>query len=103
MVKLLEASPTIGRRYQPKARRATPGQGAGITGCASDCVFALLESGIADCAQTFQETPQGADIGPGDIIRQPIEMLGTEGSEAGEDRVNFGLAGNEGGKRGTVA
>src|SRR4051794_3191998 len=58
-------------------------------------VLTFVESGVADFPETLQVAAQSAHIGPGDLVGTAVEMLGTEGSEAGKDRVNFGFAGNE--------
>src|SRR4051812_7350445 len=55
-------------------------------------VFAFVESGVADFPETLQVAAQSAHIGPRDLFRGAVEMLGTERSQAGEDRVDFGFA-----------
>jgi hypothetical protein len=52
-------------------------------------VLTLVESGIADFPETLQVTAQGAYMGPGDLVGTAVEMLGTEGSEAGKDRIDL--------------
>src|SRR5689334_17573989 len=94
MVNSSEASPVVRGRYQPKPRwRHRSGQ-AGWR--ASGGVFTLMERDVADFPQTLQIATQRPHIGPADLVRGAVEVLGAEGCEAGQDRVDFGLAGNEG-------
>jgi hypothetical protein len=58
-------------------------------------VLAFVESGVADFPETLQVADQSAYIGPRDLVRGAVEMLGTEGSEARQDRIDFALAGDE--------
>jgi hypothetical protein len=54
-------------------------------------VFAFVESGVGNLAQSFQVAAQSPDISPGDITRRSIEMLRTQGGEASQDSIDFSL------------
>src|SRR5690242_19990725 len=80
--------------YQPKPRRrCRSGQAASQP---SEGVLTFVEGGAADFLEPLQIAAQSAHIGPGDLVRRAIEMIGTEGSKTGKDRVDFSFAGNEG-------
>src|SRR4051794_33403273 len=80
--------------YQPKPRRQWRSGEAG--GHFSGGVLTFLERGGADFPGALQVAAQSAHIGPGDLVRDAVEMLGTQGSETGQDRVDLGFARNKG-------
>jgi hypothetical protein len=61
-------------------------------------VFAFAKGGVADLAQPVQVAAQASDVAPGDLLRRSVEMVGAQRAEARQDRVDLGLAGNEGDK-----
>jgi hypothetical protein len=61
-------------------------------------VFALVESGVGDLAQSFQIAAQGPDVAPGDILRCRLKCSAFKGGEANQDGVDVALTGDEGGK-----
>ena len=77
---------------------------------AANCIsrgMAALQEGdcdaaIADFTEALQVAAQRTDIGPRDLARSVVEMLGAEGSEAGQNHIDFSFAGNKGGKCGAA-
>src|ERR1700733_7374900 len=57
----------------------------------SGCLFALVEGGVANPAQPFQVAAHGADIGPGDALRRPIEVLRAQADETRWSGIDLAL------------
>jgi hypothetical protein len=58
-------------------------------------VFAFVEGGVADPAQHFQVPAQCADVGPGDFVRLPIEVLCAQADEARQNGVDLTVEDDE--------
>jgi hypothetical protein len=59
-------------------------------------MFAFVEGGVSDFPETLQVAAQSAHISSGDLIWGAVEMLGTEDSKAGKDRLDFRFTSNKG-------
>jgi hypothetical protein len=58
-------------------------------------VSAFVEGGVADPAQPFQVAAHRAEIGPGDVVRRPVEVLHARGEEARQNGIDLALAADE--------
>ncbi len=59
-------------------------------------VFAFLEGAVGDLAQLGAVVVHGANVPPMDFVRAGLEVVGAEGGEACQHRVDLELGGEEG-------
>lgn len=59
-------------------------------------VFALAEGGVGDLSEQAGVMVQGAEMAPVDLVGAGREMVGAEGGEAFQHRVDLELGGEEG-------
>jgi hypothetical protein len=59
-------------------------------------VFAFLEGAFGDLVELGAVVVQGADMTPVDLVGAGLEMIGAEGREAFQQRVDLELGGEEG-------
>ncbi len=60
------------------------------------CVLAVAESAVADLAQPGGIVVEGAHMAPVHRVRFYVEVVVAQRGEPDEERVDFGLAGDEG-------
>ena len=59
-------------------------------------MFAFLEGAVGDLAQLGAVVVQGANVAPMDLVGAVLEMVGAEGGEPLQHRVDFDLGSDEG-------